>query len=295
MKIIFIGFGKMAREVHLPKVRTFANEIYFYDPFVSSSDAKKIDINDLDKYDLGIVSSLNSLHFEGYSLLKNRCKNIFIEKPVFIKKENLDKVLLSKDKIYTGHILRGKKSTLWLNSFLQKNKTQINEIYLSVGNPYGWNRKIDYNNDEWFENYGVLHDVGVHILDVLLWSINVNNNSYSVSDINIKTSNNGGDFSGSFKLNEIPVKMRFSNTTFLPFEIKINLKDDMIIWSPNSITLVKDGFSYTPHSKFKGRSDNGIFEDILESKNNSIYHLDKSYNQVVEILEKSSYDHKHSN
>ena len=42
MKIIFVGFGKMAREVHLPKVRTFAKEIYYYDPFVSSSDAKKI-------------------------------------------------------------------------------------------------------------------------------------------------------------------------------------------------------------------------------------------------------------
>ena len=131
MKIIFVGFGKMAREVHLPKVRTFAKEIYYYDPFVSSTSAKKIKKQDLSKYDLGIVSSLNTLHFEGYNLLKNSCKNIFIEKPVFIKKQNLNKVLFSGEKIFTGHILRGKKSTLWLRHFFQKNTTQIEEISLT--------------------------------------------------------------------------------------------------------------------------------------------------------------------
>ena len=116
---------------------------------------------------------------------------------------------------------------------------------LTVGNPYGWNRKIDFDNKNWFENYGVLHDVGVHILDVLFWCLNTCDSNYSISKIKTLISKSGDDFSGSFKLNQIPVKMRFSNTVFLPFEIKIKSKNDIIIWSPNSITLVKDGFCYS--------------------------------------------------
>lgn len=279
-----MGFGKMAREHYLPKL-VKGTEIYYFDPFVESTEHKAYKSGDGD-FDLCIITSLNSEHFENYKLVRNSCKRFIIEKPVVCSNEEY--LRLSKDDsiIYTGHILRQNASSLWLKDFLSSiNEREIKEVQISAGNPYSWNRNVDFNNKNWRLNYGVLHDVGVHLLDMFFWALSATEED-SISRVTSAYDENGLNFRASCEFRNIPMHIRFSNQEFLPFEIRIKIKDDCVIWSPSKIIFRSYNKSFKPLFNSSEEPISSVLYHALMDKKDSPFILTETYKCVTEFFDK---------
>lgn len=284
MRVLFMGFGKMARDHYLPKLAK-GTEIYYHDPYVETDEYKHYKPGER-SFDLCIITSLNSEHFANYNLVKKDCNRFIVEKPVVCNTKEYRELVNDDSIIYTGHILRQNPSTYWLKDFLTSiNCADIKKIEVSAGNPYSWNRKVDFGNKNWLVNYGVLHDVGVHLLDILFWTFDATGQD-SISDMISSYDKEGLNFKASCKFRNIPVRLRFSNQEFLPFEIRISINSDLVVWSPSNIIFRTYNKSFKPiFSSFYESHDSVLYHALLDKKD-SPFILTDTYKCVTEFFDK---------
>ncbi|MFE8049044.1 Gfo/Idh/MocA family oxidoreductase [Brenneria goodwinii] len=190
-RIIFIGYGYMAKNINNAISKTTKKEVYYIDKFHNEGDRWYASIEDFLKTNKNIndfiffICSPSNTHFEYLeSLIKIGAKYIFVEKPAFLKPSEHDilKPLIErfKPKIFVGYILRFSG----IFEIFKKNIRLLKEngFSLSLVNVYYQKKKLDDPRNKF--------DIGVyeeyfHIADLLL---NVIIQDDSIQDISIKKS-----------------------------------------------------------------------------------------------------------
>lgn len=205
MKILFIGFGSIAKK-HLGNLKIlFANEELIVDVIKRKNQVDEkyqndinhiwVDYNQLNcNYDIIFVTNPTDVHFEALHYALKWSNNLFIEKPIF-NHTNYDIKFLEKNKdkkIYVACPLR-------YNPVIQYIKDNINvqSIYSvrSICSSYlpNWRPNTDYRKNYTCkkENGGVAIDL-IHELDYLLYLFGepeiLLKQEYKVSDLEIEAS-----------------------------------------------------------------------------------------------------------
>lgn len=118
MKVCFFGLGSIGKKhlgnlIEYCQLNKFDLTVHAYRSSEGSSKIQGVDkevyrIEDLDEdYDIAFITNPNSEHFNTIKLMKNRCNNMFIEKPIFDHiNYDLESLSLEKGTYYVAAPLR---------------------------------------------------------------------------------------------------------------------------------------------------------------------------------------------
>ena len=173
----------------------------------------------------------------------------------------------------------------------KKNKDYLfdnsDRVIVRSGNPYGWNRKIDINSEFWIENYGVVHDVGVHLIDIVINCLQVEVELIKELEI-IKSDKLGQEVFFKCLINNKKFIFMFSNKNFFPTEILFEKDDNKIVVNSNNIYKVDNKICSKINNTEKNLNPSTLYQDIANNNTESIYILNDYYFGVTKILEKIS-------
>lgn len=196
LNIGIVGMGWIAKNVHVPILygNSHVKKIYFYDPYFHDENyisqyklykhSSYEDMLNESNISLIIICTPNHLHFEQIVKGLESKKYVFCEKPLCIKKNEIERlqelVLKYPNRLLIGLPNRFRNDMHSLKEFIDKEIGQVYKINCK------WLRNNGIPGSQWFMNKstsggGVLIDLGAHIIDLAYWLLNYpDTNSYSV-------------------------------------------------------------------------------------------------------------------
>ncbi len=171
-KILLIGFGSVGQK-HYRVLKTYYKknfEVYIFSKIIKKKFSEKsISIIKKINPDYFILSTPSNLHYKHLKLI---CSNfdkkiILCEKPLFLKKENLN---IRSNKVYVGYNLRFHPLIIKLKKFFYNKKVDEVNIFCST-NVLNWRKqRKGYTPYSYFQSKsgGVLFDLS-HEIDYFIW------------------------------------------------------------------------------------------------------------------------------
>lgn len=165
MRYIIIGYGNIGKKRHNVLNEKCAATVDPYQENVDYSDYKKVP---LDIFDAAILAVPNAIKIEILEYLLTHKKNVLIEKPLLFKDEKiahrLYSIAKSNDVVwYTSYNHRFEPLVMKLREFLENGA--IGQLYFAKF-VYG-NGTVQNIINTWRDvGYGVLEDLGCHLLDL---------------------------------------------------------------------------------------------------------------------------------
>ena len=161
---LIVGLGVQGNK----RIKYLNNNYVTVDPLVKSADFKNISEVPLNKITHAYICTPENQKFK---IIKNFLKkniNILVEKPLILKKKEDQEILKilknKKSTLYTAYNHRFEPNIVKAKSILQKKK--LGKIYL-VNLYYGnGTSKLWKNNWREKNRYSIIHDLGVHLLDI---------------------------------------------------------------------------------------------------------------------------------
>lgn len=193
MNILIVGLGIQGNK----RLKYFSatDKIKTYDPFDKKADFKNLKDIDLDKIDsVFICTPINQKEILiNYFIKKN--KNIFIEKPSLTNTRKLKKIKKEVEKkglsFYTAYNHRFEPNIKEAKKRLEKN--DLGKIFMVKGF-YGNGTARDIKNSRWKDiKNGLIFDLGSHLIDILIYLMNIKNNDFNV-DKSFKFENKNEDY-----------------------------------------------------------------------------------------------------
>jgi len=254
----------------------------------------KKDINLIKNYDPDyvIISSLNSKHYMHFKFVEKYFKNKFvlIEKPVFNKKQKIDKRL--KNKYFINYNLRELNLMKYLKKFISKNSYFEININCSSFLPE-WRKNVEYSKSSSSKKHyggGVLNDLS-HEIDYILWLFGnfKIGFSYLGKISNLKINTNDILYSVLF-IKKTMIRLKLDYFSRIPERIininsnKFQLKADLI---QNSITIKrsKNKIKYIKFDDNIKGTYSLVHNKILNNKFKNLCSLNQGI-KVVEYLSK---------
>lgn len=173
MKVLLIGYGSIGKrheevlssfnsiqEIHIVTKQILPNKVTY---------ATLQEINCLDQYDYLVIASETYKHFEQLQYLEAHvsAKLFFCEKPLF---ESDKELIISKNTLFVGYVLRFHPLLQKLRGLLQKERTLSAMIHCGQYLPT-WRKEVDYRTSYSAlkaQGGGVLLDLS-HELDYTQW------------------------------------------------------------------------------------------------------------------------------
>jgi len=248
LRIGLIGAGAIAQEAYLPVLEKFShahlNAIVDTNTDILGYLSTKYhlgyigdDLTQSLKYvDAVIVAVPNSHHFSIAKIFLENGKHVLCEKPLAITSEDCKQLISiakkNNRKLAVAHVRRFYQAA-------KKTKNIIDSQYLGPiksfefdeGTIFNWPTTSGFYFDKKLAGGGVLIDIGVHVLDLLLWwfgnglrKVDYRDDNLggveAVADINIQLSNNIEGF------------IKLSRLSILKNKYKIYFENGFIEWDP---------------------------------------------------------------
>ena len=168
MRVLLIGFGSIGRR-HYEVLSSFKNiktiDIITKQSIGIEKTFKDLEeVEDLTSYDYFVITSETSKHYDQLKFLENNVKEkiIFCEKPLF---ETNKKLVINKNKVYVGYVLRFHPLFEKLREFVKNDKILNANVCCGQYLP-SWRKDIDYRDSyssKKKEGGGVLLDLSHEI------------------------------------------------------------------------------------------------------------------------------------
>lgn len=172
MSNLIIGYGTQGKKrfSNLKKIKK--NNDLIFDPLVKGSNI----INKFKDINLSNISHayICTPEIEKENLIYNLVKqeiNILVEKPLFLSERKINKLIQkSKSTVYTAYNHRFEPHIMNVKKILDQNQIgEIYNIYCHYGNGTS---KLWKNSWREKENFSIVHDLGSHVIDTLLFLFN---------------------------------------------------------------------------------------------------------------------------
>jgi len=288
-KILFAGLGSIGQR-HLENIISILKErnIYYSIDALRTSKSSFDNIDNIyttynsipNGYDITFITNPTNLHYSAIQKLKNKTKNLFIEKPIFNKYYQLD---FTKGINYVACPLRFHPIIKKLKTFVEDNNVFS---YRAIASSYlpEWRKNSDYTKcySASKKMGGGVHLDLIHEIDYLKWIFGKPNTVSSLSNKVSSLQISSNDISvyifkhknvvGSLHLDYFG---RYKNKDKRDIEIFTN--DDTIIFdiTNNSIKYLKnDKIKYLQKEDIYINEMN-YFLDLVSSKNKKYYNMPK--------------------
>jgi predicted dehydrogenase len=200
LNVTIVGAGAVSELLHLPALTKLPSVCIYALVDRNRERAWKMaqkfcltgiypDYQDLyEKTDLALIALPNHLHTKVTSDFLKHDINVFCEKPMATKVSDcqvmVDAEEFSKGKLMIGHNKRFMSNIMLAKKFIDlKNIGDVTSYSCHVGSKFRWPTQTGFYFKKGEAGGGVLIDMGVHIIDLLLWYFgDVGNLRYKAQD-----------------------------------------------------------------------------------------------------------------
>lgn len=181
--IAFTGFGKSAKNFHLPLIR-YNKRFSLYSVMLPKNSTTKVDIPDVnvvrslkellkdDKIDVVVITAPNHLHFDQAHDALNADKHVVIEKPMTVTRkeaETLIELAAQKNKQLTVfHNRRWDSDFLTIKKYLDGDRIGEPLELISTFNRYRKKLRPNHWKEHDLPGSGILYDLSPHLIDQVL-------------------------------------------------------------------------------------------------------------------------------
>ncbi len=145
--------------------------------FGAAAACETIDKADLSDLDGAIVSLPNHLHEPVCCELLKQGIHVLVEKPMARTSDECASIIAAaqsgKAQLGVAHVYRFRKLNQWIHALIKSGIAgPVKRFDIRVGNPFSWPVKSASIWNKHQSGGGALIDVGVHVIDLLLWWFN---------------------------------------------------------------------------------------------------------------------------